>query len=231
MLGVKRGYSPLDRGPGDAQILQAPLHTQEIVDHFLFTRFRLDKIGMRFDILKQSVRVLAHFEKIRFFSALHQRSAAIGAFAVRHLCFGKKRFVRLTVPALVVSLVNIPLVKKTLENFCYGLYMVFVRCADEAVVTRVHSVPNGTDLSGNTVYIFLRGYALFFGKRLHLLSVLIGSGAKTNIIAAAPLIPRHGVGCNHLIGIAEVRLAGSIRNGGRNIILFFFLIHFNHILI
>ena len=55
---------PVKGGAGDAQIFQ-PLFDK--ADHFIAAGCWLDKVGMIFDILQQTILIFAHFKEVAFF--------------------------------------------------------------------------------------------------------------------------------------------------------------------
>ena len=213
------GNAPLERSPGYAEILQASL--EEVVDHFLFPQLGLNEVGVLVNVGHQTVGILAHFEKVRLLLCLRERRAAVGALAALRLRCGKKGFAGRAIPPLVFAFVNVPLLIETAEDFLNGFDMGFVGCADEVVIACVHQIPDPADFARNAVHIRLRGDPLLFGVIFNLLPVLVRSRAEKDVLAERTLIARNGVRHNHLVGIAEVRLARSIRNRGCQIVAFF----------
>ena len=92
--------------------------------------------------------------------------------------------------------------------------MVFIGGTDEIIVGGIHLIPDTADLARHAVHISLRGDTGFFGVVFDLLPVLVRPGAEKHIVAAQAPVARHRIGKNHLISVAEVRLAGGIGNGG-----------------
>ncbi len=206
MLFVKGNRNaPLERAARNAEILQARL--EEIVDHFLLACFRLDKLGMRLDILHQLVRVIAHLEEVGFLLCAADRRAAVGALAVHDLRLGEEGLAGRAVPALIMPLVNIALVIELLENVLHRADMVVVRRADKLVIACAHKVPDAADLRRHLVHIVFGRNARLFCIVFNLLSVLVRAGQEEHIIADLPLKTRQRIGHDDLVGVAEMRLA------------------------
>lgn len=224
VLRVKiHGNAPFEGGAGDAEILKSPFGPEKVVQHFLCPRLRFDEVGVAFDIFNKSGGVLACLKEIGLLFCHFYGSAAVGAFSVHKLGGCVEGFAGDAVPALVFVFVDIPLLIQPLENMLYGLFVLRVGGADEIVVGGIHFIPNAPDNARHAVHIFLRRYALFFRKLFDLQSMLIGAGAEKDVIALLPLVSGDGIGENDLIGIADVRLAGSIGNGCGNIIFSFLI--------
>ena len=231
MLGVKGGNAPGKGGSGNAEILQAALNLEEVVDHFLLSGLGPDKLGVVLDVLDQSVGILAHLEEVSLLGCLDQLSAALGALAIGYLRIGIEGFVGRAIPALVVSLIDIALLVESLEDLGHSGDVIVVGGADEVVVACTHAVKNGLDLACYVVHVLLRRDACFLGAVLDLLAVLVRAGAEENVVAALSLIAGNRVGHDDLVGVAEVRLLGCIRDRGRDIKLGFLLIHVSVLLL
>ena len=216
VAGVEgHGDSPRKGGTGHAQILQSCL--EEIVDHFLLAALRLDEVRMLIKVGHESVGVPAHAEEVRLLAGALDGSAAVGASAVRRLRIGEEGFARLAVPALVAGFIDVALVIKALEQLLHGGNMAAVGRADKTVVGNVHPVPQSLDPAGGVVHKRLRCHASRRRLVLDLLPVLIGTGAEKHIVAHFPLEAGNGIRHNRLVGVAEVRLAGGVRDGGGQI--------------
>ena len=90
----------------------------------------------------------------------------------------------------------------------------------KAIVGCVHEVPDALNFRRYLVDIGLRRHAGIFCFALNLLTVLVRSGLKIYIIALFALKAGNRVRQNNLIGISDVRLAGSIGNRRRDIVGF-----------
>src|SRR5665647_575118 len=75
--------APIERRSRDCQILKTWL--DKIVNHFITSRFRLNKPWISFVVGKQSFRVLAHFEEIAFFFDKLYGMPTIRTFATHNL--------------------------------------------------------------------------------------------------------------------------------------------------
>ena len=201
------------------QILQT--RQQEVVHHLVFSGYRLDKLRMCIDMFNQTVCIFAHFKEICLLLRRLYLTSAIRAFAVYELRLRPEGLARRTVQSLVRALVNIPLLIQLFENLLYLQLMLRIRCTDKFVIGRIHQIPDTTDLACNLINMLLWCDPGCFGLQFDLLTMLIGACLKKHIISLLSFEPGNAV-CQHdLIRISNVRLAGCIRNRGRNIIFWF----------
>ena len=220
VTGIKvHGNTPAEGGTGHAQILQTGF--QEVVYHFFLTRLGLNKLRMLLDVLHQAILIFAHFEEVSFFFGLFNFAATVGAFAVHQLALGEEGFAGYTVPALVVTFVNVALLVQLFEDLLYGLLMVGIGGSNELVIAGVHQIPNVFDLAGYFVNVLLGSYAVFLSVQLDLLAVFVGTGHEEYIVALQTTIAGNGVGQYNLIGVADMGFTGGVGNGRGQIILSF----------
>ena len=183
---------------------------------------RQEEVRVLLIILHQPILIFAQPQEICLFLGVHHIAAAVGAFAVFQLRGGEERFARHAVFAAVFALVNIALIVQLFENCLHRRLMVSVGGADKAVVGHIQAIPYLFDLGRDLIHILFGADALFFGDLFDLLSVFIRSGQKIYIKPHHAFVPRDHIGQHHIVGVANVRLAGCIRNGGGQIKLFFF---------
>ena len=60
---------------------------------------------------------------------------------------------------------------------------------------------------------FLDRDAFLFRRLLHLQAVLVRAGHEEDVVAVQPLEPRHRVGGDDLVGVADVRHAVGVADG------------------
>ena len=180
---------------------------------------------MLLDIGHELVGVLLHVEEISLLAGLLHGTAAVGAFATLGLGLGEEGLAGHAVPALVTVLINVALVIEALEHLLHGGLVVVVGGADEVVVLDVHLVPEGLDLPCHAVHVRLGGHARGLCKILDLLTVLVSTRAEKHVVPHLPLVTGDSIGHNGLVGVAEMRLFGRIRDGGGDIELGLLLIH------
>ena len=223
MLRIK-GYrnTPGERSTGNTQILQT--RQKEIVHHLIFTGNRLNKLRMSIDMLDQTISIFAHFKEVSFLFSRCTGTSAVGAFAVYQLRLRKERLAGSTVHTLIVTFVDIALIVELFENLLYLFLMILVCGTDKLIIGSVHQIPDGLDLSGHIVYIFLRCDAGFLRFQLDLLSMLVGTGLEKHIIALLSFKTGDGICQNYLVGVADMRLAGRI--GDRRCHIIFSSVHF-----
>ncbi len=211
--------TPGKAGSGNAQIRQPWL--EEIVDHFFLSGFGGYEIRIGFDVLFQLFLVFGHLEKVGFFFGFFCLSPAFGANAVMNLGIGEKGFARGAIPSFIFTFIDVTLGIQLIENGCHGFFMIFIGGPDEFVVGGIHQIPHFPDFACHLVHIFLGMNPGFFGTFLYFYTVFIGTRQEKNIFPNESLIPGNGVRKHHLIGVADMRLAGCIRNR-RGQIKFFF---------
>ena len=115
--------------------------------------------------------------------------------------------------------VNIAALVETVKDLGNDTHMILIGRANKAVIRRAHEIPDPFDLPGDAVDIRLRRHARRLGIFLDLLPVFIGPGAEPDILAQRPLVARHSVRHDDLIGVAEMGFARRIRNRCRDVIL------------
>ena len=99
--------------------------------------------------------------------------------------------------------------------------MEIIRGPDEEVIGRVHEVPDPADLAGCPVDKFLRTHAGCIGAVLNLLSVLIRTGLKLNLISFLAFPSRDRIRKYDLISVADMRFPGCIGNRSRYVVFSF----------
>ena len=137
MLIVKiHRYPPLKGSPGYAQVLQPG--QKEIVHHFVFAGNRLYKFRVGIDMLNQPIRIFTHFKEISFFLRRFHLPAAVRAFPVHQLGFRPERLAGRTIHTFIGTLINVPLLIQSLENFLYLPLMRFIRSTDKIIIRSIH---------------------------------------------------------------------------------------------
>ena len=199
--------TPLEGSAGNAQVLKTG--SQEVVEHFVLSAFRLNEMRMILDILNQSVRVFGHFEEVGFLVHRNNIAAADRALAVfGQLALCIEGFALMAVKAFILALVDVALVIKSLEDLLNLLFMISVRRPDELFL----------DDGGNLVNELLRGLAGVLRSFLNLLAVFVCSGLETDIIAVVSLVAGNRIRQDDLIYVADMRFASRVGNRGCNVI-------------
>ena len=211
--------TPVKAGTGYTGICQTRL--DEVVEHLMRTRGRLQPIRMLLVQLDDAILILGKTEEICFFLCVYNLAAAVRALAVYQLCLGPERLTRLAVLALVHRLVNIALILQALKNLLYGFFMIRIGRADKAVIGNVHQLPQILDAAYNLIDKFLRRHAGFLCLVLNLLTVFIRTGQEHDIIALQALKASHSIGCHGTVAMADVQVIRRVVNRSSYIKRFF----------
>ena len=179
-------------------------------------------------ILYQAVGVLAHLEEISFLDLGMDLPAADRAAPVLELRLGVEGLTLLAVKSVVLPLVDVALVIHVFEYLLDRLFMIIIRSPDELVIGDVHEVPYPFDLCCGTVHKFLGSDALLSRTALILLTVLIRSGLKKDIIALLPFEAGYRVSHYDLVGVSYVGLPRSVGYCRCNIIFSLVSCHIHH---
>jgi len=83
-----------------------------------------------------------------------------------------------------------------------------------AVVADVEFLPQRDELCGEVIDKLLRGDALLFGRLLDFLAVLIDAGEVENVLPFQPVVAGEDIGEHFLVGVADVRGAVGVVDGG-----------------
>ena len=215
VLGVKgHGDAPLDRGTGNAGVLQALLDKG---DHLVLAALGLDELGVLLIKLQQAVGVLAGLEEVGFLVGIVDLAAAVRALAVHQLAVGPEALAGLAVVADVLALVDVTLLIQLGEDLLAGLHVVVVGGADEAVVADVQQLPQILDSGYDLVHILLGGHTGIGSLVLNFLAVLVGAGQEHDVIALHPLEACQCVAGDSGIAVADVQLVAGVVDGSGDV--------------
>ena len=179
------GYAPLERGARNGEV--GKTFFEEVVDHFVDARGRLEKIGGGQKLL-DSVLILGQAEEIALLFGVDYFSAAVGALAVHELTFRPERFAGRAVLALVVRLVDVALLVELLEYLLHRFDVVAVGSADKLIVGNIEKLPKLLDFAHKLVDERFGRNAGFGGAFFYLLPVLVRAGQVEHVEAAHALV-------------------------------------------
>ena len=168
-------------------------------------------------VFHKPVGIFGKLKEISLFLCKVHLAAAVGAFAVFKLSLGPKGLAGGAVVPLIVTLVYVALFIELFKNLLHRLFMVIVGGADEFVVGNVEQLPEVLYSCHYLVHILLGRNPLCVGLLLDFKTVLIGTGKEHRIKALHSFIPRHSVGRNGGIRMADVQLARRIVNRRGNV--------------
>ena len=161
---------------------------------------------MSLNIFHESVCIFFHIEEICFLTCLLNGSSAIGALAIYRLCIGKEGFTGSTVPALVFSLINVALFKKTCKDLLDRIFVIIVGSSYKMVVFDVHIIPKSFDLSCYVINVKLGSNIRLTRKILDLLTVLVSARAEEYVVSHFFFVSSKSICHNSLIRVSKVRL-------------------------
>ena len=218
MAGIEvYGDAPFEGRTGNAQILQTRL--DEVIDHLIDAGSGLKK-RTGFQQFLYRFCIFGQFEEICFLFCIANGAAAVRTFAVYQLTFGPEALTGSAVHSLVCSFIDVPVVIHLFKDLLNGLHMVIIRGADKPIIGDVHQLPEILNALGafyDIVYKLLRSDLRLFCLFFDLLSVLIGSGQKHDIITAHPFISGDRIRRHRAVSMSDVQFVGRVINWGCNI--------------
>ncbi len=111
-------------------------------------------------------------------------------------------------------LVNLALVKKPLQDGPNTFPVKLVGGGGPGIILHSELPPESEKLPGDPGDILRRRDPLFLRRFLHLLPVLVHSGEEEHFFAPQAVISGHDIGQHLFVGVAEMRRAIGIINGG-----------------
>ena len=158
-------------------------------------------------MLHQTVRILGHSKEVGILTGLLHRSSAVRTFSVHKLRIGPEGLTGSTVPTLVFSLINVPVLVHLSEHLLHLLFVIFLSGTHELIIGGIHQIPDGMNFSHHLIYEFLGSLSRILGLPLDFLTMLIGSGHEKYIIALITLEAGNGISQDNLIGIPDMGLS------------------------
>ena len=208
--------APVEGRPRDREILEPALHEG---DHLVLIVFRGHeaRIGL---VMGQKLLAIGREPKepALLLYPFDRRAGGRKFFVV---AFGKLAFVEIglvahRIPAGVFGEVNVAVGLHAPPDVEHGLLVAGLRRAHDVVGAGVQDLAHMLELRGGAVGEGLRREPLLLGRALHFLAVLVHAGDEQHVEAVEPLPAREGVGGDALIGVADVRRAIGVGNGGRD---------------
>ena len=122
------------------------------------------------------------------------------------------------VETLVVALIDVPALVAALEQLLHPLHVPLVGGPDEGVVRDAKLRPDGRITDRQLIAQRLGIDPQRLGRLGHLLAVLIHAHLEMGVDAHEALEAGHGVGLHLLEGVAEMRIAAGVVDGGGQIV-------------
>ncbi|OQB51161.1 MAG: hypothetical protein BWX98_02568 [Candidatus Aminicenantes bacterium ADurb.Bin147] len=201
----RNGNAPLDRRPGDAQVLEAAADEARDLVH---PALRPDEPGMVPVMIEQPLLEGGEAEEIRllgnnlgFPAAVRTRFRAVGR---GRNVVGEEILVRDAVPALVLALVDVALVEEEAEHLLDALLVELHGRPDEEIGLAVEGLPKIEEPDDDPVRPGPRIDAVLGRGLFHLLAVLVRPGEKEHLPSVHLHEPGQGVGDDRRIGVADM---------------------------
>ena len=225
--------TPVKRGPRNGQIFQTRF--QEVFEHFVHPRMRLDKVRVFLVVVHQPVRVLAHLKEVGFFFDQFHLMARwcltanhVAGFVMvdlSQLTFRKVFFIVNRIPANVFTFVNVALVNKLLKNLLHGFFMIVIRGPNKLIIGDFQFFPQFFNAGCHLVNVGLGFHPQFFSFFFNLETVFVSPRQEENVIAIQTLKAGFSVTGNFGVGIPNVQFARWIINRCCDVISWFLFSH------
>src|SRR5438270_9588322 len=200
-VGPGDGHAPGERGPGDADVLQAlPYEAQRLVA----LGGGLDRLGIVLVPPEEAVLVAAEPEEVVLLLHEPHRYAGNGAAAVDQLALGVVGLARDAVGPLVGPQLDVPVVVDGLQEALDGQVVAGLARADEVVVGDLEQAPGLPEALHRPVGPLLGGHPVGLRRLGHLEPVLVRPGQEDDVVALEAVPAADGVADHGRVGVAYV---------------------------
>ena len=212
--------APVERGARDRQILQAAAHEARDLVQPLLRQHEGRIVLVKVD---QLLLVSGEAEEIALLLHPLDRRAGLGGdpdlvLVEMRLVLGVVSLVADRVPAGIFREIDVAVLLHPLPDRPGRTMMTLLGGADEIVVRAIHLRDHRLEAWHVAVEQLLRGHPLFRGGLLDFLAVLVGAGQEEHVVTVEPHEAGDRVGRDHFIGVADVRGAVGVGNGGGDVI-------------
>ena len=210
--------APVERGARDREIAQAAL---DEAHHLVLARVRSDEIRAIRVELEQLVLIGREAEEIALLlDPLDRRALRSEPHAVvvqARLVLGVIGLVAHRVPAGIGVGIDVAVRFHAPPDLLAGAMVLLFGGADEAVERHVQPLVHLLEAAGIAGRERGGRQALVLRGLDHLLTVLVGAGQEEHVLAVEPRKARQHVGRDRLIGVADMRNAVGIGDGGGDV--------------
>ncbi|MGY4454086.1 hypothetical protein ACVWZR_008746 [Bradyrhizobium sp. i1.3.1] len=211
-------HAPIEGRARDREIAQAAAYEAH---HLVLARVRANEFRMIFVELQKLVLIGRQAEEIALlldpFDWRALRSEAHAVVVQARLVLGVIRLVAHRVPAGIAVGVDVAVRFHAPPDLLAGAMVLLFGGADEAVERHVQTLVHLLEAASIAGRERGRGQALVLRGLDHLLTVLVGAGQEEHVLAVEPRKARQHVGRDRLIGVADMRAAVGIGDGGRDV--------------
>ena len=156
-------------------------------------------------------------EPVLLLLAVERDAVDRAGVALRDLVLGLEVRAAGAVPALVLALVDVPVVVHALHERLDALLVARVARADEEVVGGVDARHQRLEAGGVAVRELLRRHALALGRERDRLAVLVGAREEEHVLPALAVVAGEDVGPDRGVRVAEVRRRVDVVDRGRDV--------------
>ncbi len=211
--------APFEAGATDRQIAQAATHE---AGHLVAAAGRQDEVRLLLVQSEKRLLPLTEFEeKGRLAHPRHRRTRGCQFRPIRQggqLRLVVEGFVAHRVPALVMAQVNLPRRLQPFPQLGAGDFVPVLGGADEVVERGAHFQRHVTKIRRHLVREGLRIEPGIRGGAFDLLPVLVRAGEEEHVVAVQPLEPRHHVGGDRCVSVADMRRPVHVIDRRRDVI-------------
>ena len=214
---VRHRHAPVEGGARDGEILQAGLDEG---DHLVAPLPWADELRMGLVMGQQLVLISREAEEIALLlHPLHLRAGGgeFPAVPFGQLVLAEIGLVAHRIPAGILVQIDVAIGRHAPPELLDGFLVALLGGADEVIVGAVERPDHGLKFRRHFIDELFGRLALFLGRLDDLLAVFVHPGEEHNVITVQPLEAGQRVGGQGLVGVADVRRAIGIGNGGGDI--------------
>ena len=190
----------------------------EKAQNFVAPVIRCDKRRIILDVINQPLLVIFEFEIVILLLQLdHFSVCRIECPIGTAVAIGQKGFFLGGIESLVNLFVEVTFGMKFGQNSLHDFFMARFGRADEVIIGQLERGRKLLPNRGQFIAISLWGLALGHRRLLDFLAVLVQAGQKKRLLPEAAPGPRNHIRHNHLVRVAQVRLAIDVVNGCRDV--------------
>ena len=214
-VGAGHLHAPVEAGPRHAEVGQAAF---DEAHDLVAAAVGLDEVRLAFIQRKQPILIGGQAEEPAFLDGPFHRRALRrqlrAPFPLDQFLLVVKGFVAHRIPAFVSAEIQVAIGLHRLPNRLARAMMIGFAGADETVMADIQAVVHRLEIAGHFIGQRARLDAPAACCLRHFQPMFVGAGLKEDVAAHHPLEPRDRIGGDHFIGMADMRAAIGVGNGG-----------------